>query len=44
MSHIRYGVLGFGRANKTRLNEVNALINKALRCIYYKSFVEIVNE
>ena len=36
MSHIRYGLLCSGRANENRHNEVNLLINKALRYVYYK--------
>ena len=42
MSHIKDRLLCWGKPNKTRLNEVKVLINKALNCIYYKKYDEIV--
>ena len=36
MFHIRYGLLCWCIANKTKLNEINILLNKGLRCIHYK--------
>ena len=43
MSHVRYGLLCWGRTNKTKVNEINVLINKALRCIHYKKYNESVS-
>ena len=37
MSHIRYGLLCWGRANKTRLNEINVLIT-GLPLVFSKFF------
>ena len=34
LSHIRYGLLCWGRTNKRKTNEINVLINKALRFIH----------
>ena len=42
MSYIRYSLLCSGRTNKTRINEVNVLINKALKCIHCKIYDESV--
>ena len=44
MSYIRYGLLCWGRTNKTRINEVNILIDKALRCFHYKTYDESVRK
>ena len=41
MSHIRYGLLCWGRTNKTY--EINVLINKAIRCIHYKNYNKSVS-
>ena len=43
MSHIRYGLLCWGRTNKTKTNEINVLINKAIRCIHFKKYNESVS-
>ena len=40
MSHIRHGLLCWGRTNKRKINEINVLLNKALRCIHYKKYNE----
>ena len=34
MSNIRYGLLRWGRSNKKCINNINVLINRAIRCIY----------
>ena len=36
MSNVRYGLLCWGRANKKCINDINVLINRALKCIPYK--------
>ena len=36
MSLIRYGLLCWGRTNKTKIKEINVLINRANRCIHFK--------
>ena len=38
MSNVRYGLLCRRRANKKRINDINVLINRALRCIHYKKY------
>ena len=43
MSHIRYGLLCWGRTNKKKRYEINVLINKALSCIHYKKYNEGVS-
>ena len=37
ITHLKYGILCYGRANKTNLKPLNILFNRALRCInFYK--------
>ena len=43
MSHVRYGLLCWGRANKSKINEINRLINRAIRCIHFKNWKENVS-
>lgn len=43
MSHVRYGLLCWGRASRTKINEINKLINRAIRCIHFKSWKESVS-
>ena len=40
MSHVRYGLLCWGRANKGKINEINRLINRATKCINFKNWKE----
>ena len=42
MSHVRYGLLCWGRASKTKITEIDKLINRALRCIHFKGWNESV--
>ena len=42
-SHIRYGLLFWVRTNRKKINEINVLISKALRCILYKKYNECVS-
>ena len=35
MSHLKYGILNYARANKTALNPLNILLNRALRCLNF---------
>ena len=42
MSHVRYGLLYWGRASKGKINEINRLINGAIRCIHFKNCKEMV--
>ena len=42
MSHVRYGLLCWGRASKTKITEIDKLINRALRCIHSKDRNESV--
>ena len=44
MSHIRYGLLCWGRANQEKINEINRLINRAIRCIHFKDWKENVSQ
>ena len=44
MSHVRYGLLCYGRTNKQNLNDINVLMNKALRCIHHKKYDESVRK
>ena len=37
MSNFRYGLLCWEEANKKYINDINVLINRALRCIHYKN-------
>ena len=43
MSHIRYGLYCWGSINKTKVKEVNVLINRALRCIHLKGYNKSVS-
>ena len=43
MSHVRYGLLCWGRASRTKITEINELTNRAIRCIHFKSWNEIVS-
>ena len=37
LTHIRYGILCWGRGNKTTLQPIHILLNRAIRCInFYK--------
>ena len=42
MSHVRYGLLCWGRANKGKINEINRLINRAIKCIHFKNKKETI--
>ena len=44
MSNVRYRLLCWGRANKKCINDINVLINRALRCIHYKKYDDSVRE
>ena len=41
MSHIRYGLLCWGRTNKIKMKEVN---DRAIRCIHFKGYNEFVSK
>ena len=43
MSLIRYGLLCWGRTNKTKIKKVNIPINRAIRCIHFKGYNESVS-
>ena len=40
MSYVSYGLQCWGRANNSKINETNRLINRAIRCIYFKNWKE----
>ena len=40
MIYIRYRLLCWSRANKIKIKEINVLINRAIRCIYFKGYNE----
>ena len=42
ISHIKYGLLCWGRANAGKINEIDKLINRALRCMYFKKWDESI--
>ena len=42
MSHISYGFLFCGKTKPNKVNKVNVLINRALKCIHYKRYNENV--
>ena len=44
MRNFRYGSLCWGRANKKCINDINVLINRALRCIHYKKYDDSVRK
>ena len=44
MSHVRYGLLCWGRTNKSKINDINRLINRAKRCIHFKNWKENVRK
>ena len=44
MSNVRYGLLCWGRANKKNINDINVLINRALRCIQFKKYDDSIEE
>ena len=44
MSNIRYGLLCWGRANKKCINDINVLINRAIRCIHYMKYDDSVKK
>ena len=43
MSHVRYGLLCWGRASRTKISEINKLVNRAVRCIHFKSWKENIS-
>ena len=43
MSHVRYGLLCWGRASRTKITEINKLINRAIRCIHFKNWNENIS-
>ena len=43
MSHVRYGLLCWERASRTKITEVSKLINRAIWCMHFKSWNENVN-
>ena len=44
ISNVRYGLLCWGGANKKCINDINVLINRALRCIHFKKYNDSVRE
>ena len=44
ISNVRYGLLCWGRANKKCINDINVLINRALRCIHYMKYDDSVRK
>ena len=44
MSNVRHGLLCWGRENKKCINDINVLINRALRCIHYNKNDDSVKE
>ena len=43
MSHVRYGLLCWGRAIETKTTEIDKLINRSSRCIHFKGWNESIN-
>ena len=43
MRHVRYGLLCWGRASRTKITEINKLINRAIRSMHFKSWNGNVN-
>ena len=44
MGHVRYGLLCWDRTNKTKIREINVLINRAIKCIHFKGYNESVSK
>ena len=44
MSHVRYGLLCFGKAKKGKINEIDRHINRAIRCFHFKNLKENVRK
>ena len=44
MTNVKYNLLYKGKANKGKINEINRLINRAIRCIYLKKRKENVSK
>ena len=42
MSQVKYGLLCWGRANAGKISEIDKLINRALRCMHFKKWNEII--
>ena len=42
MSHVKYGLLCWGRANAGKISEIDKLINRALRCMHFKKWNESI--
>ena len=43
MSHVRYELLCWGRASRTKITEINKLINRSIRCMHIKNLNEKVS-
>ena len=43
MSHVKYSLLYWGRASKTKITDIDKLMNRALKCKGYKGWNESVN-
>ena len=43
MSCVRYGLLCWDRANRSKTTKINKLINRSLRCMHFKSWNENVS-
>ena len=43
MSHVRYGLLCLGRMSKTKITEIDKLINWTFSCSHFKGWNESVN-
>ena len=43
MSLVRYGLLCWGRASRTKITEINKLINRETRYMHFKSWNENVS-
>ena len=41
LTHVRYGILCWGRANKTTLQPLTRLLNKMLKCINFCSYQHV---
>ena len=44
ISNVRYSLLCWGRANQKCINDINFLINRTFRCLYYKKYDYIIRE
>ena len=44
ISNVIYSLLCWERANKKCINDINVLINRALRCLHYKKYGDSVSK